>query len=236
MTNEDKSDKQPNKIKMCMSCAKRPATIKLSQKNGGQNKEVWICDTCYNAIKEKLNGLMSILPAALSGDVPPLPIERVLSNDRIPDFVKQSLSLDDKIKSNMKVPDIALVLPASRLACRCKYCGTSVEDFLTQKFPSCSLCFMEFEKDIQEFVNSLKIKNAPATKKKILSKKRDMSKSLDDKIIGLEKNKQQAIKEKDFGKAAQIRDEIKSLRDTIKKRTTVKKTTRKNSASKDSNK
>jgi protein arginine kinase activator len=95
---------------------------------------------------------------------------------------------------------------------KCPACGTTFREFAENGMAGCPTCYETFEDELKPTLGKVHghtshIGRAPARFKEKLDAKKH--------IAELEAEQKEAVKNEDFEKAAQIRDELKELRNTL---------------------
>lgn len=179
----------------CQNCGKEEANVRYTQIINGVKKEVFLCTNCA---KE------------LGVDTIEMPDFSMNFNSFLGDFFNDYM--ERELLPSFKTEEV-----------KCKTCGMNYDDFIKTGMFGCSNCYSTFSTPIENLLKNLQgttkhIGRKPNSIKepiKVENEKTEQNKKgkEDDKITKLQKDLEKAIKQEKYEEAAQIRDEIKKLKE-----------------------
>ena len=180
----------------CQICHVRQATVHFTNIINNQKVEMDLCEQCANekgqlgfAFPISINGLIAGL---LGFDI----------NDGING--NESNSSIDNNNTNIKNP----YLRTTQKTLQCEKCGMTIDEFLKVGKLGCSNCYIAFEEKLNPLIRRLQgsIEHNGKIPGK-LSKKASITKE----ITKLKDLLNKAIEREEYEKAAELRDQIKSM-------------------------
>ncbi len=171
---------------LCEKCKKNTATTIFRQNINGVQTEMHLCDEC----SAQLSGQFESEYTKMFSDFG-FGVGSMLGSIFGQEFLPESLAVD-------KTP-------------KCSMCGTSLSKIRKTGNVGCSKCYETFREQLMPLIQRIHGKTThsgrvPASAEEKLSVK--------NKIVELEKMLKKAIDEQEFEKAAELRDELKSLRES----------------------
>lgn len=189
---------------LCQNCGKNEANVHYTQITNGEKKEFSLCSDC--AMKLGLTDQMDITDPLLN--------LRSFIGDFFNDFSETERM--KKISGEKQL--------------KCKTCGTTYEDFISEGYFGCEDCYQTFKEPIDRLLKKLHgtsthlgrkpgveakpiVDNVSVDKDKKETPKVNPKKeeSKEEKIARLERELDKAIKDERYEDAAKIRDELKEM-------------------------
>lgn len=187
---------------LCDNCKKREANVRYSENINGVRKEMNLCEECSRklGIADKMNFDMNM-------NFPSLDFSRLFGGI-FEDF------------SGFSEPDFMPLLNEIKDV-KCKTCGLSFDDIVSNGRLGCPDCYETFENRLAPILKRMqssnrhvgrlgKIHENAINTEQNSNENKEVSKE-QDKLTKLENDLKQAIKEERYEDAAKIRDEIKKL-------------------------
>lgn len=171
---------------LCEICKKNEATIHITRIINSEKNEMNICEKCAKEV-EGLN-----FKNELMNDSSPFAFQNILTG--IVDYINQTNNLE-------KSKELA-----------CEVCGNTYAEFKKTGLLGCSQCYKSFKQTVIPIVKRVQLNVEHTGKipkkigKDIIERKR---------LIRLKEELQSAIVCEEYEKAAQLRDEIKSIKKAL---------------------
>jgi len=170
---------------LCQECGKRPATLHFTKIVGGEKTESHLCETCAREKGE-------MIPGTTNG----FSIHNLLSG---------LLNYD----SASAAPGMAAAPPANN---RCEECGLTYAQFSKLGRFGCSSCYNAFGDRLDPLLkrvhgSTVHSGKVPLRSGGILQQKRELD--------GLKQKLSELIRQEEFEKAADVRDQIRELEKRI---------------------
>ena len=170
---------------ICERCHQREATIHLSQTHQGQTVEQHLCEICAKEIGLETN------------------LESVFDN-----FFGQSVFGSSIFNTTGGIPAFGQPAPRNLV---CPTCGLSFDEFRSSGLFGCSHCYEAFADRLDPVFRRVQGGTRHVGRKLLESadvQERQLRRS---KIAELRKELSKAVKDEQYEKAAQLRDEIRQL-------------------------
>ncbi len=169
---------------LCEKCKKNNATVFLKENINGKETKYALCAECMDKLEAE--GKLSLF-----GD--------------FPSFFESPM---DNIFGALFAPSFANPTKSERK--KCTLCGSTFDDLRAGGKVGCAKCYEIFSEELAPTVarihgNSKHTGCAPSKFKAKLDRKKQ--------IASLEREMKEAIKEQNFERAAELRDEIKAIRE-----------------------
>lgn len=170
---------------LCERCKKREATIHLSQTHQGQTVEQHLCEVCAREIGLETN------------------LESVFDN-----FFGQSMFGQSIFNTTGGIPAFGQAATRNLV---CSSCGLTFDEFRSSGLFGCSHCYEAFADRLEPVFRRVQ-GGTHHTGHKLLESPDDKEKQKRiSQIAQLRKELAKAVKEEQYEKAAQLRDEIRQL-------------------------
>ncbi len=171
---------------ICKNCGKNNAEIYYKQTVNGQTQEYALCSKCAEELQK--SGKLNLKFPTLFDDM---------------DFGFKIEGLDDLfgIHYDKKRPQIAEKK-------KCTLCSSTFDDLVKNGRVGCAECYKVFSEELKRTVEGIHGKAKYVGKR---PKKFEKLQTKEDKIKALKKELDFAIEKQEFEKAAELRDEIRSI-------------------------
>lgn len=170
---------------LCEKCKKNEASVFYEENINGKRKSLTLCESCAEKMKEK-GELQS--PASIFGD-----------------FYDPFSELHDHLFGGLFTLPSATV---KKIEKKCPKCGTTYSEIAKQGKVGCAECYTAFSEELSRL-----IQNIHGTTKhtgSVPAREREKSER-NEKIRTLKKELSQAVELEEYERAAQLRDEIRSM-------------------------
>mgnify|MGYP000152990068 FL=1 len=172
---------------LCELCHMRPATVHFTNIVNNQKVEMHICEQCANE-KAQFGFVFPSFSTSLNGLITEL-LGFDIDSGNSPKFQNQYLETLTRRK-------------------QCEKCGMTMEEFLKVGKVGCSNCYTAFEEKLNPLIRRLQgsVKHNGKVPDNVARKA-----SVNKKIEELKELLNKAIEREEYEKAAELRDQIKSL-------------------------
>ena len=182
---------------LCEKCRKNEATFYYHENVNGQTKTYRLCEDCANAMTE-------------SGELKEFDTDKYF--EEFDSFFKDPFKSMDNLLSGFFGGDRKALESGENKAeeKKCPGCGMTLREFASNGRIGCPKCYETFEKELAPTVsrvhgNGSHVGRAPSKFRDRIENKR--------RIEALEIEQREAIKNENYERAAEIRDELKKLRE-----------------------
>lgn len=181
---------------LCERCKKKEATFYYHENVNGTEKNYSLCRDCADELEKKgefkkFGGLTSEFGQ----------FESLFANDPFEHM--------DNLFGSLFAPAKTRQLAERSHAKRCPLCGMTLSDFAREGKAGCPTCYETFADELEPTIGRIHGKTAHSGRAP--SKFREKN-ELKNKIRALEAEQKEAIKVENYERAAEIRDELRSLR------------------------
>lgn len=223
-----------NQRPMCAKCRNNMAEISYAAKDDCRISFVPLCRVCFSSMREGfrddsrevaewLRDVMErnsvsyddieYITKGRVGGITSLSTNRNKLFEKLPSFVRSSVN-NSEIEEELDILiDPEHVFSVYVLSGRCRNCGVMLDKFIRQDMQGCSFCFYEFREEISQYIGILQEKRNNISRKK---SKVAATPTTEDILLKLERDKEEAVYHRDYKLAAQIRDEIRSIKAGLK--------------------
>lgn len=182
---------------LCEKCKKNEATFYYHENVNGNEKTYRLCSDCAAEMEK-------------NGEINKFDSDKYFES--FDTFFSDPFSHMNNLLSGMFGDTGVKQLSSSTKEKKCPVCGTTFREFAENGMAGCPSCYETFEDELKPTIGKVHghtahVGRTPSRfKEKLDIKKR---------ISELEAEQKQAIKNENYERAAEIRDEIKSIRDSL---------------------
>lgn len=180
---------------LCEKCKKNEATFYYHENNNGKTKTYKLCADCAKELEK-------------SGEIESVNTDKIFDSF-FEEFANPFKSMD-KLFSGFFGENTGLIGSRSQTEeKKCQTCGMTLREFAESGMAGCPDCYAAFEKELAPTISRAQGKTAHVghaphgMREKIEAKHR---------IDALEKERAEAVKNENYERAAEIRDELRRLR------------------------
>lgn len=181
---------------LCEKCKKNEATFYYHENVNGKQKTYKLCSGCAAELEK-------------SGELGIINHEKYFDSlgSFFDDFSSPFKSLDKLLGGFFG--DSGLLASKTDRQKKCPTCGMTLDEFASTGMAGCPDCYTAFEKELAPSISRVQGKSehvgrAPAGMREKIEKRH--------RIELLERERKEAVKEENYERAAEIRDELKRLR------------------------
>lgn len=175
---------------LCEKCKKNNATVFYREIINGKEKKYSLCSECAAEMEN-------------SGEIS-------LNNETIFDSFFEDYNPITDLFSSLFTPAY-LTSPSQKKVKRCNLCGSTFDDLVSSGKVGCTKCYEVFSEELAPSINRIHGSTKHIGK---LSKKIKEESEKKKKISSLEQDMKAAIKSQEFERAAEIRDQLRELRNS----------------------
>lgn len=182
---------------LCEKCGKNEATFYYHENNNGKKRSFSLCAECADKMQK-------------DGEINTVNPEKYLDSfgSFFEDFGNPFKSLDNLISGFLgETPVLGGRKTEEK---KCPGCGMTLREFAENGLAGCPECYDAFAEELKPAITRVQGKSEHTGRAPLrMREKLDAKK----KIEELEKEQKKAIKEENYERAAEIRDELRKLRD-----------------------
>lgn len=183
---------------LCEKCKKNEATFYYHENLNGNEKTCRLCSECAAEMEKKGEIGHTSADKAFEG------LDSFFSDGIFGDPFKSM----NNLLAGFFTPGVKQVQAAEK---KCPDCGLTFREFAANGMAGCPKCYETFAKELEPTISKLHGKSTHTGR--VPAKFREKL-DLRNKIEALEAEQQNAIRDENYERAAEIRDELKKLRGT----------------------
>ncbi len=179
---------------LCEKCKKNEATFYYHENVNGTQKTYRLCEHCAEEMQK-------------NGEISTMDSDKFFEG--FDSFFGDPFSHMNSLLSGLFGEGGVKQLGEAKTEKKCPACGTTFREFAENGMAGCPKCYETFEDELKPTIGRVHghtshVGRAPSRFKERIDNKK--------KIAALEEEQKQAVKNEDYERAAQIRDELKNLR------------------------
>ncbi len=187
---------------LCEKCKKNEATFYYHENVNGEVKEYSLCRECADELEKK--GEFKKFGTFGSGFASN-GFESLFAHDPFGDAFEHI----DNLFGSLFAPAKTRQLAANTDTKKCPLCGMTLSDFAKEGKAGCPMCYETFDSELEPTIGRIHGRTSHTGRSPVKFREKT---ELKHKIHALEAEQKEAIKNENYERAAEIRDELKNLR------------------------